>query len=121
MQASLIRLTSWLTRILRDGGSVSRRRIGASAIRPVRRGWPAQHQRRTQEARAIAGLQPLAWDCHRNVKGQFCKIVGGVLSPLLANVALDGMERLFGAEDAQGRYVRPSLRRGPNRGVGLIR
>jgi RNA-directed DNA polymerase len=46
---------------------------------------------------------------------------GGPLSPLLANVALDGMERLFGAEDAQGRSVRPSLRRGPKRGVGLIR
>ena len=46
---------------------------------------------------------------------------GGPLSPLLANVALDGMERLFGAEDERGRYVRPSLRRGRNRGVGLIR
>jgi RNA-directed DNA polymerase len=46
---------------------------------------------------------------------------GGPLSPLLANIALDGMERLFGAEDARGRYVRPSLRRGKNRGVGLIR
>lgn len=46
---------------------------------------------------------------------------GGPLSPLLANVALDGMERLFGAEDARGRYVRPSLRRGLNRGVSLIR
>ncbi len=46
---------------------------------------------------------------------------GGPLSPLLANIALDGMERLFGAEDARGRYVRPSLRRGPNRGVSLIR
>ena len=46
---------------------------------------------------------------------------GGPLSPLLANVALDGMERLFGAEDARGRYVRPSLRRGFNRGVSLIR
>lgn len=46
---------------------------------------------------------------------------GGPLSPLLANVALDGMERLFGAEDARGRYVRPSLRRGENRGVSLIR
>jgi RNA-directed DNA polymerase len=46
---------------------------------------------------------------------------GGPLSPLLANVALDGMERLFGAEDARGRYVRPSLRRGHNRGVSLIR
>ena len=40
---------------------------------------------------------------------------------MLANIALDGMERLFGAEDARGRYVRPSLRRGPNRGVSLIR
>jgi RNA-directed DNA polymerase len=46
---------------------------------------------------------------------------GGPLSPLLANVALDGMERLFGAEDAQGRYVRPSGRRGLDRGVSLIR
>ena len=46
---------------------------------------------------------------------------GGPLSPLLANVALDGMERLFGAEDARGRYVRPSSRRGVNRGVSLIR
>jgi RNA-directed DNA polymerase len=46
---------------------------------------------------------------------------GGPLSPLLANVALDGMEQLFGAEDARGRYVRPSLRRGENCGVSLIR
>jgi RNA-directed DNA polymerase len=46
---------------------------------------------------------------------------GGPLSPLLANIALDGMERLFAAEDARGRYVRPSLRRGPDRGVSLVR
>jgi RNA-directed DNA polymerase len=46
---------------------------------------------------------------------------GGPLSPLLANVALDGMERLFEAEDEWGRYVRPSLRRGRNRGIGLVR
>jgi RNA-directed DNA polymerase len=39
----------------------------------------------------------------------------------LANVALDGMERLFGAEDDRGRPVRPSLRRGPNHGIGLVR
>ena len=44
-----------------------------------------------------------------------------VLSPLLANVALDGMERLFGAEDDQGRYVRPSGRRGLDHGISLIR
>jgi len=46
---------------------------------------------------------------------------GGPLSPLLANIALDGMERLFGAEDARGRYVRPSRRRSLDRGVSLIR
>ena len=46
---------------------------------------------------------------------------GGPLSPLLANVALDGMKRLFGAEDVRGRYVRPSRRCGPNRGISLIR
>jgi RNA-directed DNA polymerase len=46
---------------------------------------------------------------------------GGPLSPLLANVALDGMERLFGAEDERGRYVRPSGRRGTNRGISLVR
>jgi RNA-directed DNA polymerase len=46
---------------------------------------------------------------------------GAPLSPLLANVALDGMERLFGAEDERGRHVRPGLRRGSNHGISLIR
>ena len=46
---------------------------------------------------------------------------GGIISPLLANVALDGMERLFGAESATGRQLAPALRRGMNKGVGLIR
>src|ERR1700759_5538692 len=58
-------------------------------------------------------------NCGCAVKVTFC--VRGVISPLLANVALDGMERLFGAEDAQGRYVRPSGRRGLDHGVSLIR
>jgi len=31
------------------------------------------------------------------------------------------MERLFGAEDDQGRYVRPSGRRGLDHGISLIR
>jgi RNA-directed DNA polymerase len=46
---------------------------------------------------------------------------GGPLSPLLANVALDGMERLFGAEGDRGRHIRPSFRRGANRGISLVR
>jgi RNA-directed DNA polymerase len=46
---------------------------------------------------------------------------GGVASPLLANIALDGMERLFGSETAEGKPVLPSRRKGLNRGVSLIR
>ena len=37
---------------------------------------------------------------------------GGILSPVLANVALDGMERLFGGEDRDGNPSRPRRRRG---------
>src|SRR5680860_113824 len=46
---------------------------------------------------------------------------GGIISPLLANVALDGLERLFGAEDARGKLVAPCKRKGLNRGVSLVR
>jgi RNA-directed DNA polymerase len=46
---------------------------------------------------------------------------GGIISPLLANIALDGMERLFDAEKRDGRPKRPCFRRGPNQGVSLIR
>jgi RNA-directed DNA polymerase len=46
---------------------------------------------------------------------------GGGGSPLLANVALDGMERLFDAEYADGRPRKPSERRGMNKGLAIIR
>ncbi len=46
---------------------------------------------------------------------------GGIASPSLADVALDGMERLCGAEDVHGRPVRPSHRRGLDRGAGPVR
>ncbi|KKM00794.1 hypothetical protein LCGC14_1800870 [marine sediment metagenome] len=46
---------------------------------------------------------------------------GGIISPLLANIALDGMERLFGAESSKGNYTSPSHRRGENKGLSLIR
>jgi RNA-directed DNA polymerase len=46
---------------------------------------------------------------------------GGVISPLLANVALDGMERLFDAEYADGRPKPPAKRRGQNKGIAIIR
>jgi RNA-directed DNA polymerase len=46
---------------------------------------------------------------------------GGVISPLLANVALDGMERLFDSERPDGRPKAPSHRKGPNVGITVIR
>jgi RNA-directed DNA polymerase len=46
---------------------------------------------------------------------------GGIISPLLANIALDGMERLFGSENARGKQVRPSARKGLDRGVSCVR
>ena len=46
---------------------------------------------------------------------------GGVISPLLANIALDGMERMYGAETRTGNYIWPSSRGGFNKGVSLIR
>jgi RNA-directed DNA polymerase len=46
---------------------------------------------------------------------------GGVISPLLANIALDGMERLFGAETPEGSHIPPARRKHPNAGISLIR
>jgi RNA-directed DNA polymerase len=46
---------------------------------------------------------------------------GGIISPLLANIALDGMERLFGAENSKGNYIVPSGRKGEDKRLSLIR
>lgn len=46
---------------------------------------------------------------------------GGPLSPLLMNVALDGMERLFGCENEQGGRVAAGIKKGPNKGITLVR
>jgi RNA-directed DNA polymerase len=43
------------------------------------------------------------------------------LSPLLANIALDGMERLFDGEGPDGHPQRPSWKKGQHKGVSLIR
>jgi RNA-directed DNA polymerase len=46
---------------------------------------------------------------------------GGVISPLLANIALDGMESLFGGENRRGYPVKPSNRKGLNHKISLVR
>jgi RNA-directed DNA polymerase len=40
---------------------------------------------------------------------------------LLANIALDGMERLFGIYSSTGRYLSPSQRKGQNRNISIFR
>jgi RNA-directed DNA polymerase len=46
---------------------------------------------------------------------------GGVASPLLANIALDGLERLCDGEDTKGPPQRPSWKTGQNKGISLMR
>ena len=46
---------------------------------------------------------------------------GGVISPLLANIALDGMERLFGIHSRNGNYLNPRSRSKQNKGISLYR
>jgi len=46
---------------------------------------------------------------------------GGPISPLLANIALDGMERIFGIYNKYGNYTNPSQRRGLNKQLALYR
>ncbi len=46
---------------------------------------------------------------------------GGVISPLLAHVALDGMERLFDSERPDGRPKPPAHRKGQNGGRTVMR
>jgi RNA-directed DNA polymerase len=46
---------------------------------------------------------------------------GGVISPRLAHVALDGMARVFDAEDAEGRPQAPACRTGNHKGRAGMR
>ena len=46
---------------------------------------------------------------------------GGIASPVLANIALDGMERLFGCEDGHGNPVKAAQKKGMNKSVDGMR
>jgi hypothetical protein len=86
--ALLRRVASWLTRIAKRGGVLSRRGIGASVLRQPVAGCRPDYQRCAVKAVAIPRPKPLPLDPDPKLEGEFCKIVGGVLSPLLANVYL---------------------------------
>ena len=83
------RLASWLTRTMRGRKLVLRRGIGASVTGPMRIARPTRHQRGSREAVAIVRAQPIPWDRYRQIKRKFCTIVGGVASPLLANIYMN--------------------------------
>jgi RNA-directed DNA polymerase len=67
-------------------------------------------QWRTLEAIPILRPQPLARDHYREVYHSFCKIVGGVISPILANMTLDGLEQKL-----QHRFGRTQQQRTQNK------
>ncbi|MCF2139041.1 MAG: hypothetical protein K9W44_03185 [Candidatus Lokiarchaeota archaeon] len=46
---------------------------------------------------------------------------GEIISPLLANIALHGINLKFGGFSKYGNYLTHSLRRGKNKGISLIR
>jgi len=46
---------------------------------------------------------------------------GGIISPILANIALDGMDRLFNGTNRYGDYKTPSTRIGKDKGITVIR
>jgi len=104
--ALLLRVASWLARINNSFGVLSRRGIGASLLRQLVAGcWP-DYQRRAVEAVTVARFEPLPLYPEPEFEGKFCKIIGGVISPLLANLYMRrfvvgwkklGLERSLGS------------------------
>ena len=82
----LLRVASWLARINNGLRPLSRRGIGASLFRQPVTGCRPDYQRRAVEAVTVARFEPLPLYPEPEFEGKFCKIVGGVISPLLANL-----------------------------------
>jgi len=122
-QAALTRLGSNVMRTSRVVLRVCARRATTASLLPWRRvlqGLP-RLEGCPQKPVPIAGAQLCPWNARRELYQKVGNFVGSVLSPLLANVALDGMERLFEAEGPDGRPKAPSHRKGTNKGVSVIR
>ena len=59
-------------------------------------------------------------------RGKLCKTTKGIvqgnpISPVLANIALHGLQELFGAFSRDGRYILPRYKRGYNKDVCVVR
>jgi RNA-directed DNA polymerase len=94
-QAVAMRLGSNTVRTSR-GGAVFGSRLATMSTSLIPRRWDVRRlhriERRTIKPVTITGLEPVARDAGRELYHQFCNIVGGVASPLLANIALHGLE-----------------------------
>jgi len=55
---------------------------------------------------------------HKTMRGV---VQGNPISPILANIALHGLQELFGAFTRDGRYILPSYKQGYNKNVCVIR
>src|SRR3954452_16760881 len=86
------RVTSWLTRTSRSGAL---RGLGGSTSRFPLTERPARRQRCAPEPVAVLRPQPLASDRHRGIEREFGKVVGGVVSPILANIYLHELDLLM--------------------------
>jgi RNA-directed DNA polymerase len=84
----------------------SRRAMTASSL-PLH--WDVvrlhHRQRCAQKPSPIAGVKLLTRDARRELYDIFCNFVGSVLSPLLANIALDGLAHRLGKGYRVARYA----------------
>jgi hypothetical protein len=71
------------------------------------------HERCAVESLAIARTQLLARDGDGELQHSFCQIVGGVISPILANLYLDRLDRFFA--DTLAPMFNRGEKRQPNR------
>jgi hypothetical protein len=67
---------------------------------------PGGVQWRSPKTIPIFGAQAPPWNGYREVYHIFCNIVGGVISPLLANIALHGLEIAITQEYPQAKVIR---------------
>src|SRR3954454_16584582 len=88
MTRSLSRVASNWTRTVHSGRSCVRRPIGVSVRRPPPIGQSIKLQRRAGESVTVSRPNGFARDDDARLERQFCQIVGGVISPLLANIYL---------------------------------
>ena len=79
MMRSLSREISKLTRTARSDRQVLRRAIGASDLH-LPHGQPIQLQQCSGQAVTAGQMEQGSFYCNAQVKRQFCKIVGGVIT-----------------------------------------